>query len=107
MPCRWMLSSAPAEQAPALAEHLVQCGAAACVSLLPGARSVYRWKGRIEQAEETLLLIKTAADTETVAEALRSRHPYELPELIAVDVSSGLPAYLEWVARHSGPAATD
>ncbi|MBD8527844.1 divalent-cation tolerance protein CutA [Pseudomarimonas arenosa] len=92
--------SASAER---LAAALVEQGLAACVNLLPGIRSIYRWQGTIEQGEEVLLLIKSrdALFTELSAAVLRL-HPYELPELIAVKVDSGLPAYLDWLRAETG-----
>ncbi|CBA14859.1 divalent-cation tolerance protein CutA [Xanthomonas albilineans] len=71
---------------------------AACVSRMPGLHSTYRWQGTVEQTDEVLLLIKTAADR---LPALRQRlcelHPYEVPELLEVEVTDGLPAYLQWL----------
>jgi periplasmic divalent cation tolerance protein len=81
-----------------LAETLVEKRHAACVHLLPAGLSVYRWEGRIEHADEVTLLIKTTqaayAELET---AIRATHPYDLPEILAVPVTAGLPAYIEWV----------
>jgi len=85
-----------------LAETLVQERLAACVSLLPGVGSVYRWEGRIERAEEVLLLAKTQASRmPDLVERLRALHPYELPEILAVEAAGGLPAYLAWVAAQT------
>jgi periplasmic divalent cation tolerance protein len=82
-----------------IAQVLVEERLAACVNLLPGIRSVYRWKDAVERAEEVLLLVKTASDRlDAVIERVRSLHPYELPELLAVEVAGGLPVYLDWVA---------
>lgn len=85
-----------------IADALVDEGLAACVTLLPGAQSVYRWQGRVERGEEVQLLIKT---TRTAFAALRERlcalHPHEVPELVACDVADGLPAYLDWIARET------
>lgn len=87
-----------AEAAQALATLLVDLRLAACVNILSPARSVYRWKDRIESAEEVPLLIKTtAARYEALEAAIRSHHPYELPEIIAFPVTLGLPEYLAWV----------
>ena len=105
MSCRLLLSSAPPDAAEAIARHLVEQGVAACVSLLPGAISIYPWQGAIQRETETLLLIKSAAAVGAIESALRAVHPYELPELVAVDVQSGLAAYLDWVAAHSRGAA--
>lgn len=88
----------PAGAAEALAAGLVEARVAACVNVLPGVRSVYRWQGQVERADETLLIAKTAASRYAALEAeVRRLHPYELPEIVAVNVSGGLPAYLRWV----------
>ncbi len=81
-----------------IAVHLVECRLAACVNLLAGIKSVYRWKGEICTDSESLLMIKSrAADYTDVEDAIRRLHPYELPEIIAVPLSNGLPGYLDWV----------
>jgi periplasmic divalent cation tolerance protein len=93
-----------AASAQALAEHVVAERLAACVSILAPCRSVYRWQGRVEAAEEVPLLIKTRADRYAALEAaIRARHPYELPEIVAVPISHGLPAYLDWLAAETTP----
>ena len=85
-----------------LAETLVGERLAACVNVLPGVRSVYRWQGAVERADEVLLLIKTTRDRlDAVAARVRALHPYELPELLAVEAVGGLPDYLDWVAAES------
>ena len=90
--------SCPAEAAEGLATALVEQRLAACVSLVPGVRSVYRWQGQVERAAETLLIAKTSGARYAELEAeVRRRHPYELPEIVAVNVAGGLPAYLQWV----------
>ncbi|MGF0948721.1 divalent-cation tolerance protein CutA, partial [Klebsiella pneumoniae] len=77
---------------------------AACVNLLPGLRSVYRWQRKVEAAAEVLLLVKTSAEAyPALQERLRQLHPYELPELLAVEAASGLPEYLQWLAAESRP----
>jgi periplasmic divalent cation tolerance protein len=84
--------------AAAIGEALVRERLAACVNLLPGMRSIYRWQDKVEQADEVLLLIKTRAGRlDALAARLQALHPYELPELIAVRAAGGLPAYLAWV----------
>ena len=84
--------------AQALAHHLVERRLAACVNLLPAMRSVYRWQGQIEQAEEIQLVIKTCVDRlDALSAAIRLHHPYELPEIVAISPSAGLPAYLDWI----------
>ena len=81
-----------------IAAQLVEYGLAACVNLITGIDSVYRWKGQLEKASEVLLMIKSrSADYTEVETAISAMHPYELPEIIAVPVSSGLPGYLDWV----------
>lgn len=86
------------ESAEKLAHALLEQRLAACVNLLPGATSVYWWQGRVESASETIMLIKTTmARYPALQAAIKAQHPYELPEIIAVPVSAGLPAYLEWI----------
>lgn len=91
-----------AASARALAGHLVEARLAACVNILAPCRSVYRWEGGIEDVEETPLLIKTTAARYAALEAaIRARHPYELPEIVAVPITHGLPDYLGWVAAET------
>jgi periplasmic divalent cation tolerance protein len=93
-----VMVSCPESAAATLADALVQRRLAACVSILPGMRSVYRWQGRIETAQECLLLAKTTALRYAELEAaVRSLHPYDLPEILAVEVARGLPGYLRWL----------
>lgn len=85
-----------------LAHALVETRAAACVNVLAPCRSIYRWQGAIEAADEVPLLIKTTRAKFTDVEAIvRAQHPYEVPELIAVPIVRGLPAYLDWLARET------
>ncbi len=87
------------ECADKLANALVDERLAACVNILPGIRSVYRWEGKRETASETLLLIKTHHRAYPALERrILELHPYELPEIIAVPVENGLPAYLDWIS---------
>ena len=91
-----------AASARALAEHIVSARLAACVNILAPCRSVYRWQGKVEDANEVPLLIKTSAERYPELEAaIRARHPYELPEIVAVPLSQGLPAYLDWIAAET------
>lgn len=87
-----------ADTARRIAAELVERRLAACVNLLPGVESIYRWEGKIERSNEVLGVIKTAryADLEPVLQEL---HPYDVPEIIALSVTAGLPAYLEWLAK--------
>ncbi|MGB5405201.1 MAG: divalent-cation tolerance protein CutA [Thiogranum sp.] len=81
-----------------IAAQLVEYGFAACVNLIPGVESVYRWQGRLEKASEVLLMIKSrSADYTAVETAISALHPYELPEIIAVPLSNGSAGYLDWV----------
>jgi periplasmic divalent cation tolerance protein len=85
-----------------LAELLLEQRLAACVNILAPCRSVYRWKGAVQHDEEHPMLIKTSAERYAALEqALRQGHPYELPEIIAVPIEQGLPAYLDWVAAET------
>ena len=85
-----------------LADTLVEKRLAACVNILAPCRSVYRWKGAVQHDEEHPMLIKTTAERYPEMEkALRAGHPYELPEIVAVSIERGLPAYLEWVAAET------
>ncbi|MEK7303963.1 MAG: divalent-cation tolerance protein CutA [Pseudomonadota bacterium] len=94
-----VLTTCPDEAcAERIARALVEEGLAACVNILPPMRSVYRWKGKIEDATELLLVIKsTVARFPAIRERLRDLHPYELPEIIAVPIVDGLPEYLAWL----------
>jgi len=81
-----------------IARALVEEGLAACVSILPPMRSIYKWKGKIEDATEQQLIIKSNRDRfPSIMERIRTLHPYELPEIIAVPIADGLPDYLRWL----------
>ncbi len=98
-----VMSSLP-DQAAAqqLARTLIERRLAACVSVLAPCTSVYRWQDKVEEAAEAPVLIKTTAGRYAELEsALHALHPYELPEIIAVPVLRGLPAYLDWVAAET------
>jgi periplasmic divalent cation tolerance protein len=85
-----------------LAEALIDGRLAACVNILSPCRSVYRWQGEVQHDEEFPLLVKTTRERYAALEqAIRAAHPYELPEIIAVPVERGLPAYLDWVAQQT------
>lgn len=93
------LTTWPADTDPGVfARTLLEARLVACVSMLPGVRSVYRWQGRIEENAEVLLLLKTTADrVPLLREHMVSHHPYEVPELLVFPAGDGLPAYLAWV----------
>ena len=85
-----------------LADSLIEKRLAACVNILAPCRSVYRWKGAVQHDEEHPLLIKSTSEGYAALEAaIHAGHPYDLPEIIAVPVDRGLPAYLEWVAKET------
>ena len=85
-----------------IARTLVSEQLAACVNVLAACQSFYQWQGDLCQEQEVPLLMKTTASSYPALEArLRELHPYELPEIVAVDVARGLPAYLDWVATQS------
>ena len=90
----------PAEEAGKIARELVSKRLAACVNILPAVRSIYRWKGVVEEAEETLLVIKSSRELfEEVRAEIEKLHSYEVPEVIAVPIVDGSEAYLEWLGR--------
>jgi periplasmic divalent cation tolerance protein len=85
-----------------LAGALIEQRLAACVNILSPCRSVYRWKETVQHDEEHPMLIKTtAARYAALEQAIRAGHPYELPEIVAVPIERGLPAYLEWVSKET------
>lgn len=93
--------------AQALAARLVELRVAACVNVLAPCRSVYRWQGKVENTEEVPLLIKTtAARYADLEAAIRAAHPYDLPEIVALPVTRGLPDYLAWVAAETAADKT-
>jgi periplasmic divalent cation tolerance protein len=77
---------------------LVEQRLAACVNILPGVQSIYRWKGQVEQSNEVLMLIKTIGPRfEALRDRLKELHPYETPEIVALPVADGLSDYLNWL----------
>jgi periplasmic divalent cation tolerance protein len=98
-----VITNCPDEAAAnAIALAVVEARLAACVNILPRVQSVYRWQGAVESATEIPLFIKsTAAGYPALEAAIRRHHPYETPEIIALTVAQGLPAYLNWVAAET------
>jgi periplasmic divalent cation tolerance protein len=94
-----VFTTAPDAQTGArIARALVERGLAACVNLLPGATSVYRWQGKVDESSEVLLVVKTArARLPELGTALSELHPYELPELLALPVAGAEAGYRAWV----------
>lgn len=105
---RIVLSTIPPEAAKTLASSLIEQRVAACVNVLPNVLSVYRWAGAVETADEALLVIKTseAAWPRLVAE-LERRHPYDVPEIVTLDVATCNSAYAAWVAEESRSVQND
>ena len=98
-----ILCNCPDEEiANRIALAVLESGLAVCVNLLPRVQSLYRWQGKIESATEIPLFIKsTAANYPALEAAIQKLHPYDIPEIIALPVERGLPAYLNWVAAET------
>jgi periplasmic divalent cation tolerance protein len=98
------LSTFPdAETARRISTQLVTEKFAACANILPSVESIYRWKDKIESGNETLVLFKLSEDRQSAfQEKLRSLHPYEVPEIVFVPISTGLSEYLHWVTENCG-----
>jgi periplasmic divalent cation tolerance protein len=93
-----LTTAANPEEAGRLARTLVEEGLAACASLIPGVESIYRWKGQVESATETMLVIKTGPDQLADLEArLHELHSYETPEFLVLRVEAGSQPYLDWL----------
>src|SRR5947199_10842958 len=93
------------ETARRISTELITGNFAACANILPAIESIYRWQEKIETGNETLVLFKVSEDRQSAFQAkLNSLHPYEVPEIIFVPVSGGLPQYLRWVAENCGQA---
>lgn len=94
-----------ADSAGRIATALVEERLAACVNVVPGLASTYRWQGNVTRDDELLLVIKTTRDRfDALRERLPMLHPYELPELLVVEAADGLAAYLDWVRAETRPA---
>lgn len=94
---------------PATAERvgvsIVEAGLAACVNILPGMRSIYRWKGAIERAEEAVVFFKTRADLAgPLTEAVAARHPHETPAIVVLPIVGGDARYLDWISAETSDA---
>jgi len=93
-----VLVTSPAAEAPSLAKSLVEERLAACVNIVPGLRSYYRWEGQVEEDDEVLCILKTQAQLfEQLRQRLTELHSYEVPEIIALPIVAGNQPYLEWI----------
>jgi periplasmic divalent cation tolerance protein len=98
-----MLTTLPDEAAAReLARALISARLAACINIMPRMTSIYSWKGKLEEGQEHLLIIKTRSERYAAIErAIKAQHPYELPEIIATPISHGLPEYMNWIDENS------
>jgi len=105
---RIVLSTIPPQAAQTLASRLIDERVAACVNILPGVRSVYRWNGAVDCADEVLLVMKTSDEqcAQLIA-FLESEHPYDVPEIVTLDVLSCNAAYAAWVSAETSPVQSD
>ena len=97
-----------AEDAREFVRLLVTRRVVACGTILPNATSLYRWKGAVTEATEAVVVLKTRRDRwQDLLDAVRSLHPYEVPELLALPVQKGLEAYLDWIASETMPGGSE
>lgn len=95
-----LTAAASEEEASKIARHLVERRLAACVNIVPQVASIYRWQGKVEEAHEWLLMVRTtAAAFGQVRDAIAELHSYELPECISLTIEDGSPVYLQWIAE--------
>ena len=97
------ITAASYEEARKIADTLVDRKKAACVNIVPGVKSLFRWQGKIEEAEESLMVVKTRAELfPDVVNLVKAIHSYEVPEIIALPIVEGNPDYLEWLKKETG-----
>jgi periplasmic divalent cation tolerance protein len=97
---------ATADAARALVRRLVEDRVVACGTVVPGSTSIYRWQGAVTADEEALVLLKTVGDRwDALVAAIERLHPYDVPELLALPVTAGLPSYLSWLDAETAEAA--
>ena len=95
-----VLVSCPADKLDDIAIDLIESRLASCINAVPGVKSFYHWQGKLQQDNESLMLIKCPArQYQRLERRLLKLHPYELPEIITVSVSGGLESYLDWVLK--------
>lgn len=98
-----LTTCADSDAAASLAALLVERRVAACVNIVPGIRSIYRWQGKVEDETECLLIIKTVADRVAELKAsIAELHSYDVPELLVLPVETGATSYLNWIAEQTG-----
>lgn len=101
--CLAYMTAATVEEAKSIGRALVAERLAACVNVIPGMVSVYRWEGALEEAEEAVLIAKTrVASFDALARRVAEIHPYDTPCAIRLDVAGGLPPFLDWIASETG-----
>ncbi|MBI4636271.1 MAG: divalent-cation tolerance protein CutA [Candidatus Rokubacteria bacterium] len=101
-------TAASAEEGLGIGRRLVAERLAACVNVVPAARSVFFWEGALHETDEALLMIKTRRDRYPVLEdRIRALHSYSVPEILAIPIASGSPAYLEWLRETVSPGGGD
>jgi len=89
-----------------IARALVESHLAACVNIVPGLHSIYEWQGKIEESEESLLIIKSTEQVlKPLTEKILELHPYDCPEVLSFDIRTGNPAYLDWIDSVTGKSA--
>lgn len=89
-----------------ISRALVEKGAVACVNMIPGIRSVFRWEGKVAEEQEVLLIAKTVSSAfDRVGSIVRANHSYEVPEIISLPIQQGLPEYLSWIRETTGVSA--
>lgn len=97
-----MVTAPGAQAASEIARELLGKRLVACANIVPGIRSLYWWKGQLEESDEVLMIMKARKeDVAAIAEQVRALHPYDVPEVVATDVVGGLEAYLEWVGSET------
>ena len=97
-----VLCTCPEEASDEIAKTLVEEKLAACVNVIPNIKSVYRWQGKVEQATESQLIIKTTNRAYPLLQKkLKEVHPYKVPEILALSVTEGLPDYLAWIINQT------
>ena len=99
-----LITAPDLETATGIARALVEERLVACVNLVPGVRSIYRWEGKVEDDAEVLLVVKTRADRAgSLVDRVAELHPYELPEVVMLPAVGGSLAYLDWVREEAAP----